>query len=146
MKDDVPMLTQAPSLLQPLPVSHVPWSIVGRDFINGLPKSEGKDFIIVVVDRFTKFIHFIPLSYPYLALDVANSFFTHIYTLHGLPTYINLIFTSKFSKELLNLLGIKLNMSYVYHPQTDNQRERVNQCLENYLRSMLLDQPKKWTK
>jgi hypothetical protein len=66
--------------------------------------------------------------------------------LHGLPTSIIIdrdpVFTSNFWKELLKLLGIKMNMSLAYHPQT----ERVNQCLENYLRSMLIDQPQRWTR
>ena len=46
----------------------------------------------------------------------------------------------------MNLIGIKLNMSSAYHPQSDGQTERVNQCLENYLRSMLIAQPQRWTK
>jgi transposase InsO family protein len=45
----------------------------------------------------------------------------------------------------MGLLGITLNMSSSYHPQTDGQTERVNKYLKNYLRSMLLDKPKSWT-
>jgi Integrase core domain/Integrase zinc binding domain len=144
-----PEHSHVPGLLQPLPIPDLPWSSVGMDFITGLPKLDGKEVIMVIVDRFTKFAHFIPLSHPYSAHDVASSFFEHIYTLHGLPTSIitdrDPIFTSKFWRELLKLFGIKLNMSSAYHPQTDGQTERVNQCVEQYLRSILLDQPKKWT-
>jgi Integrase zinc binding domain len=89
-----------PDLLQPLPVPHTPWSSVGLDFIIGLPKSEGKEVILVVVDRFIKFAHLIPLTHPYSASDVAHQFFQHIYTLHGMPTSIILdrdpVFTSNF--------------------------------------------------
>ncbi|KAL0300958.1 UNVERIFIED_CONTAM: Transposon Ty3-I Gag-Pol polyprotein [Sesamum radiatum] len=44
-----------PGLLQPLPVPHQAWSSVSMDFVEGLPKSEGRNCIMVVVDRFTKF-------------------------------------------------------------------------------------------
>jgi hypothetical protein len=42
--------------------------------MEGLPKSEGKDTVMVVVDRFTKYIHFIVLSYPFIAKVVAEVF------------------------------------------------------------------------
>lgn len=51
-----------PRLLQPLLVPKQSWSSVSIDFIEGLPKSERKGNIMVVVDRFTKFAHFIRLS------------------------------------------------------------------------------------
>jgi hypothetical protein len=34
------------------------------DFITGLPKSEGKTVIMVVVDRLTKYAHFFSISHP----------------------------------------------------------------------------------
>ena len=44
------------------------------------------------------------------------------------------VFTSNIWQELFKLLGTELKMSSAYHPQTDSQTERVNQCLETYLR------------
>ncbi|KAJ4754640.1 polyprotein [Rhynchospora pubera] len=83
-----------------------------------------------------------------LASSVAKAFIDHVYRLHGLPTSIvtdrDPIFTSNFWRAIMENLGIKLNMSTSYHPQTDGQTERVNQCLENYLRGMAFDQQRQW--
>ena len=54
------------------------------------------------------------------------------------------IFTSNLWQQLFKSLGVKLHFSTSYHPQTDGQTERVNQCLETYLRCMAFDQPTKW--
>ncbi|KAL0439603.1 UNVERIFIED_CONTAM: Transposon Ty3-G Gag-Pol polyprotein [Sesamum latifolium] len=129
-----------PGLLQPLPIPEQAWSCISMDFIEGLPVSEGKDSIMVVVDRLTKYSHFLALKHPYTATSVAKVFFDHICKLHGLPVSIvsdrDRLFTSKFWKELFTLSGVSLDMSTAYHPQSDGQTKRVNQCLENYLRSM----------
>lgn len=40
-----------PGLLQPIEAPKGPWQGICMDFITGLPKSEGKEVIFVVVDR-----------------------------------------------------------------------------------------------
>lgn len=52
-------------LLKPLDIPALPWSSISMDFIEALPKSNGKEVILVVVDRLTKYAHFIALSHPY---------------------------------------------------------------------------------
>lgn len=98
-----------PGLLQPLPIPHAPFIDISMDFVEGLPKSEGKDVIMVVVDRFSKYAHFMSLSHPYTTLIVAKVFMDNVYKLHGLPASIvsdtNPIFFSMFWKEMFNMQG-----------------------------------------
>ena len=53
------------------------------DFITGLPKSEGKSVIMVVVDRLTKYAHFCALSHPFKDSTVSTAFMETIQKLHG---------------------------------------------------------------
>lgn len=137
-----------PGLLNPLPVPTEAWSTISLDFIEGLPMSGGYKCILVVIDKYTKYGHFIPLSHPYTALTVAQKFVDTIYRLHGLPNIIisdrDPIFTSKVWQELFRLTDTKMNMSSANHPQTDGQTEKLNQCLETYLRCAVHASPKKW--
>jgi hypothetical protein len=84
----------------------------------------------VVVDRLTKYAHFLPLRHPYTAASVAKLFIDNVVRLHRVPLSIvsdrDRIFTSHFWKELLKALGTRLKYTTAYHPQTDSQSERVN--------------------
>ncbi|KAJ4789708.1 polyprotein [Rhynchospora pubera] len=140
----------SPGLLQPLPIPEQAWNSISMDFVTGLPKSEGEEVILVIVDRLTKYAHFFSLAHPFGATQVVQIFLDGIYKLHGLPLTIisdrDPIFTSSFWKELMGKIGVKLNFSTAYHPQTDGQTERVNQCVEGYLRCMVYNQQKNWHK
>jgi hypothetical protein len=108
------------------------------DFIVDLPESNLFTSIWVIVDRFTKMAHFIPLSIGTNAESLAKIFLDRVWKLHGLPDDIvsdrDSRFTAKFWSELLERLRIKRKMSTARHPETDGQTERVNQSLEQYLR------------
>jgi hypothetical protein len=137
-------------LLQPLPVPSAPWEVATMDFIDGLPKSRGYNCILVVVDKFSKYAHFIPLSHPYTASKVAELFVDNVYRLHGMPKSLvsdrDPIFTSIFWQSVFRATGTQLKMSTANHPETDGQTERVNQSLECYLRCFISSQPHHWSK
>lgn len=119
-----------PGLLQPLETLTSAWQVISLDFVECLPTSHGYDCILVVVDLFSKYSHFIALKNPFTALSVAKQFITHIYKLHDLPNAIvsdrDKVFTSLLWCELFRITGVELRMSSAYHPQSDGQTERVN--------------------
>lgn len=74
-------------LLKPLPIQEGAWQPVTMDFVEGLPSYEGYNSILVV-DRYTKSAHFIPLKHPFTAPGVAHAVFDNVIKLHGLPRTI----------------------------------------------------------
>jgi len=90
-----------PRLLEPLPVPFSAWQIISLDFVEGPPSSHRKNCILVVVDKFIKYSHFIPLSYPFTLVGVAKVFFNQIYKLHSMTSSIvsnwDKVFSATFS-------------------------------------------------
>ena len=73
-----------------------------------------------MVYRLTKYVHFIPLSHPYIDAKVAGLYMQYVFKLHGFPNSIvsdrDATFTSNFWSELFKLQGVDLAMSIAYHP------------------------------
>ncbi|RDY05223.1 hypothetical protein CR513_10959, partial [Mucuna pruriens] len=112
------------------------------DFIFGLPRLDGgRDSIFVVVDRFSKMVHFIPWHKMDDACIVANLFFREVVRLHGLPKTIMLDrdckFLGHFWRTLRSMVRIKLLFSITCNPQPNGQTEVVNKTLSQLLRSNL---------
>jgi len=74
-------------LSSPLELPYVPWQSIAMDFITDLPLSNECDQLWVIIDRFTKMAHFVPLQGKTSA-DLAVIFAKEIWRLHGLPTDI----------------------------------------------------------
>jgi hypothetical protein len=103
----------------------------------------------VVVNRLTKMAHFIPCTKTITGEETSKLFLDNIYHIHGLPNDIVLDrgtqFTSNFWRGLFQLLNVKINLSTVYHPQTNGQIKRVNQIFKQYLHCTINYQQDDWT-
>ena len=136
-------------LVQQLTIPSGKWEDISMDFIVGLPKTaKGCDSIWVVVDRFTKSAHFIPVKTGYKSHQYAELYIARIVSLHGIPKTIisdrGSQFIARFWEQLHAALGTQLIRSSAYHPQTDGQTERINQILEDMLRACALTYSQKW--
>ena len=110
-------------LLQPMKIPEWKWEEVGMDFVVGLPRTQrGYDSIWVIVDRLTKVAHFILVKTTYNGPKLTQLYMEKIVYLHGVPKKIvsdrGTQFTSHFLQQVRSSLGIKLNFSTSYHPQT----------------------------
>lgn len=134
--------------LQPLQTPERKWTHISYDFITGLPESEGKDAILVVVDRFSKGAHFIPCTTKETGETTARLFLDYVWKLHGTPEDAvsdrGTQFNNQCMKRLYGLLDIHPSLSTAFHPQSDGQTERVNQILENYLRNFVTYRQDNW--
>jgi len=132
----------------PNSIPEKPWAHISADFITKLPLAQGYDSILVVVDRLTKMVHFIPTMEKTLAEGLARLFRDNVWKLHGLPESIisdrGPQFAAGLMRELNEMLGIKSKLLMAFHPQTDGQTERVNQELEQYLRMFIDHRQEQW--
>ncbi|GKB00275.1 putative reverse transcriptase domain-containing protein [Tanacetum coccineum] len=119
------------------------------DFVTKLPKTNSRhDSIWVIVDRFTKSAHFLPMREDYNIDRLAILYLNEVMARHGVP--ISIIsdrdgrFKSPFWQSMQEALGTRLNMSTAYHPQTDSQSERIIQTLKDMLRACIIDFGRSW--
>ncbi|MBW0548520.1 hypothetical protein O181_088235 [Austropuccinia psidii MF-1] len=124
-------------LLKKLQIPSGPLNSLSMDFVTQLPLSSNFDSILVVVDRFSKMAIFTPNYSTITALDLAQIFISHAFSKNGVQIGIfsdrGSLFVSSFWTQLCLQLKISRDISTAFHPETDDQTERVNQILEQYL-------------
>ncbi|GJZ80293.1 putative reverse transcriptase domain-containing protein [Tanacetum coccineum] len=112
--------------------------------------SQGYDTIWVIVDRLTKSANFLPIRETDPMEKLARMYLKEVVTRHGIPVSIicdrDPRFASNFWRSLQKALGINLDMSTTYHPQTDGQSERTIQTLDYMLRACVIDFWNGWVK
>lgn len=140
---DVSQRTEAPrhlpnGYLKSLPVPHGWWQDISVEFIKPLPRTRrGDDGVFVVVDRFSKMMHVVPIPRHCDSLIIAKLFHKHIYRAHGLPKTITRdrdpFFMGRFWEAPMKLLHVRICASSSHHPETDGQTDIVSRKIEESL-------------
>ena len=116
--------------LHPLEIPKEPRQEISIDIIRQLPNSNGMDTILVIVDWFMKMIRLKAMTMNISSEGIAKIYRNEIWKLHGVPKTIlsdwGLQFVSKFMEEFTKVLETKRKLSTAYHPQTNEQTERMN--------------------
>ena len=125
------------------------WEKITMDFVTGLPQTQRQhDAIWMIVDRLTKFAHFLPVNVEDFLEKLAQLYVDEIVRLHGVP--VSMVsdrdpwFTSRFWPNLQTALGTRLHFSTAFHSQTDGQSERTIQTLEDMLRACVMEFKGSW--
>ncbi|GKB35322.1 putative reverse transcriptase domain-containing protein, partial [Tanacetum coccineum] len=131
-------------LLQQPEIPFWKWERITMDFVSGLPRTpSGYDTIWVIVYRLIKLTHFLPMKKKDSMEKLTRLYLKEIVCRHSVLVSIisdrDSHFTSRFWRSLQEALGMNLDMSIAYHPQTDSQSERTIQTLEDMLRACVID-------
>lgn len=112
------------------------------DFIIGLPKVVSADTIFVIVDRLSKYTHFLGLQYPFTNTKVAQKFIHDVFKLHHFVGSIvsdwDKLLLSQFWVKLFRVVKTTLKFSSIHHPQFNTQIKVVNQSGKSKFRNLFV--------
>ena len=122
--------------LKQLSIPERPWTSISMDFIKKLPSSSRFDTILVIVNRLTKQVIFIPAHDTIVSVDLARLFVLHVFSKYGVPSHVTSDRGSEFVSNFFWSLGTALDMQLYftsgYYPEDDGQTECTNQTFEQY--------------
>jgi hypothetical protein len=133
-----------------IPPEAQPFKQIAMDLITGLPKSEGYNTILTIIDhRCSRGTLFLPCHTIITGPQIAQLYLNNIYRWFSLPKQIILDrdprFTSHFRKSMGKELGINWNLLSTAYPQTDRLSEQKNQWIEQFLCLITANQ-NQWSK
>jgi hypothetical protein len=125
------------------------WEVWCMDFIGPLPRTaRGHDVILVVVDKLTRWVYYIPARQTASAQETFALLDRFVLANHDTPKQIvsdrDTRFTSHFWEDLWAAMRTQLKRSTSFHPQTDGQTERANRTLIEQLRSHVDEHQADW--
>ena len=134
-------------LYTPLHFPKEPRVDISMDFISSLSRlRKERDSIFIVIDKFSKTIHFIYCRKNKDVTNLVNIFFKKVVQLHSVLRSImsnrDVKFLSYFWKVLWSKLSTKLLFSAICHPQTNGQTKVLNMTLTQLLRAFIQKNPK----
>jgi transposase InsO family protein len=140
--------TKLPGELHSLPIPSRAFEDVALDFVGPFPTSGGFDMLLTVTCRLTGYTRLIPSMASDTAAAAADRLFEGWYRLFGLPARLvsdrDKLFVGKFWRALHQRLGVRLQMSTSFHPQTDGRSERTNKTAIQILRGLTSRNQKDW--
>jgi hypothetical protein len=125
-------------LLQPNNIPTKLWEIITMDLLMDLPKSEGYNSILVVVDHFSKMTCLIQTNKTLDAVGLVRPCWEQVWKDFSLPCVIisnrGPQFASNFIRAHYDLHSVETSLPTTYHPQSDGQSERMIQEVQKTLR------------
>ena len=119
------------------------------DFIEKLLLFSRFDTILIIVNWLTKQAIFISAHDTITSVDLAHLFVLHVFSKHGIPSYVisnrGLEFVSNFFQSLGTALDMRLHFTSGYHPEGNGQTECMNQTLKQYLHVYCNYQQDNWS-
>ncbi|GAA5921705.1 hypothetical protein JCM1841_007097 [Sporobolomyces salmonicolor] len=142
--------TRRAGKLHSLPVPPRAFSDIGLDFVGPLPLSEGRDMLLTITDRLTGYTRLLACRSKDGAKEIAELVYRGWFALFGLPERLvsdrDKLFTSRFWRVLHERVGVTLQMSTSFHPETDGRSERTNKTVVQILRQHVSRQQRDWVR